>query len=1088
MPWQPPAVEDNGSNNEDGFTAADQHVHHAAKKKLLEDLASRRLATHDGTPSVKDERRCNFEIVTVPLRQKKVEAKPVVVAEEPETDDLSGHLDAWENSWQGDLKLHKKRIMHEIWTDPRDPAMGRMLAIQNITQIHGQKLMEKIHKAMDAIGDALFVSMRATYVKTYQNGMFTTDQTITRLLSSFKIEVRTVLTADAVRQKVLLECMEELFGSSEQHMGAGMTLHRFKLEAMDHYLEAHRAHGNHPSQPSSRSATAPPLHASPHVTMSRAAKERRFQILCDQVEDYQWTTQSHMLTYCGMNSSDSLAHLRKILLLLCRLPSLELVPLPFKAEMAKATTLVHLRPGDAIASADVVSPHMYMVLNGRVDMATGGEGSSPIQKDAETDWIVGGDMDVLLSRPGGVDLTASSADVAVAILPKADVEAILRQSFHPTSLLDKHGKFKSVPHHQRLAVKPKPPPSTGGVHRPRSIAQIVKITTALPRHQRDRIKRTKCTESRMFSEAYIKTQREAKHAATEATDDDAACHEHEKPNRIDADDANDVGEHDQGYPSPHRNSSVTSIVPRKLSSLSLSRPKAVPSISSPAFEFFPTFSDRFDPTQLDVLFLPSIPFPMDEMRLTDIGPPCPDAPSFVMPPRVQIDMAVLLLDQLQLLCKTQAPSATVTRDKRRQSVDSQASMSTVMQHQAPLVFHVHDDSNADESSLVSLAPLTLQQFIDGRKTVTAAAVKGQKVPFASVSLYCVDWNQPMCDVAEEPVAKENGVPDDDAWLSVVNAAMGNQEAVPANDSIAPSRTRPAESELSGSLRRKSRRLSVAQDTIDNAGDVDGKNTRRKQSAGTSGGRRRRSSSTHGGDSERDNDDLELSDSVSELAPSRAVHDGSTLSPQRSFITEFDDIPPDTPRDGTADNTDTKHLFNIESKRQTKQTTVSRRRMLASTEPSRVQSQSRREVYKKVICQVSTLDAPVETDPTLHLKQLEIEQKLQDEIGKAMLEDGKPCPWRINLQQRMEAVLSALQLSARKKLAVVMKYTSLKHSANLEAALDLWEKAANCIMDRETTLQRVYEFELVASDPRRLFQTISTLRLKVCDLAGISTLL
>ncbi|RHY27063.1 hypothetical protein DYB32_007076 [Aphanomyces invadans] len=270
--------------------------------------------------------------------------------------------------------------------------MGRMLAIQNITQIHGQKLMEKIHKAMDAIGDALFVSMRATYVKTYQNGMFTTDQTITRLLSSFKIEVRTVL----------LECMEELFGSSEQHMGAGMTLHRFKLEAMDHYLEAHRAHGNHPSQPSSRSAMAPPLHASPHVTMSRAAKERRFQILCDQVEDYQWTTQSHMLTYCGMNSSDSLAHLRKILLLLCRLPSLELVPLPFKvvwphlsmlwahsfdqAEMAKATTLVHLRLGDAIASADVVSPHMYMVLNGRVDMATGGEGSSPIQK-YDSSWL-----------------------------------------------------------------------------------------------------------------------------------------------------------------------------------------------------------------------------------------------------------------------------------------------------------------------------------------------------------------------------------------------------------------------------------------------------------------------------------------------------------------------------------------------------------------------------------------------------------------------------------------------------------------------------------------------------------------------------
>ncbi|RHY11117.1 hypothetical protein DYB25_007821, partial [Aphanomyces astaci] len=200
MPWKAAAPWLEAPNDED---AAIEHATYVAKKKLLEDIVSRRLAPSDGASSVKDERRCNFEIITVPLRRKKVEPKPVVVAEEPDTDELTGHLDGWEHAWRGDLKLHKKRILHEIWTDPRDPAMGRMLALQNITQVHGQKLLEKIHAAMDAIGDALFTTMRATYVKTYQNGMFTTDQTITRLLSSFKIEIRTALTADAVRQKVL---------------------------------------------------------------------------------------------------------------------------------------------------------------------------------------------------------------------------------------------------------------------------------------------------------------------------------------------------------------------------------------------------------------------------------------------------------------------------------------------------------------------------------------------------------------------------------------------------------------------------------------------------------------------------------------------------------------------------------------------------------------------------------------------------------------------------------------------------------------------------------------------------------------------
>ncbi|RHY80309.1 hypothetical protein DYB31_003561, partial [Aphanomyces astaci] len=142
--------------------------------------------------------------------------------------------------------------------------------------------------------------------------------------------------------------------------------------------------------------------------------------------------------------------------------------------------------------------------------------------------------------------------------------------------------------------------------------------------------------------------------------------------------------------------------------------------------------------------------------------------------------------------------------------------------------------------------------------------------------------------------------------------------------------------------------------------------------------------------------------------------------------------------------DTKHVFKVESSTNMNHLPAPPRQRLQQRLPSN-DPLSRRNVYRKLVQQVSTVTKTTLNDmlskPTMHLEQLEIEQKLRDQVGKAMLQDGNPCPWRIQLQQRMEAVLTSLELSAQKKLEIVIKYTSVKHSPHLEAALDLWEKVS-----------------------------------------------
>ncbi|KAF0696614.1 Aste57867_12639 [Aphanomyces stellatus] len=1056
----PTAIESRVENDTDMTDA--EYATYLSQKKFFNDPANRHMLADDKGTSVKDERRCDFEIIDVPLRRKKEEPAPIVEEEEPETDELSVHLAGWEQQWRGELKTHEKRIMHEIMLDPRDPGMARMLFDQKITQVHGHKLSEHVLAAMHSMGENLFATMKANFSKAHQNGMFTTDQTVTRLLSAFKVELRTIMTVDAVKQKVLLACMEEVYGSREAGYGLGMNLHRFKLEALERLFDARdepRHHG------------------------SRASRERKFQLLRDQIEDYEWTTQSHLLSYHGKNTEESRALLRKILVLICRIPYLDIVPLPFKvclihvvqdgihthpqAEMAKATTFhKQSATGHVFLQHDVVAREVYLLLDGRVECRSASSGA--VTTKADHDLFICGEVDVLTSRASGEDVRALTP-VTYAVLSKRDMEAILKFSFNPAALLDKHltnGMHLAVrPHKQQHA-------HAHGHTRPHNaIAQVVNVAKALahnPHIHRDHVKRSRCAESKHFSEVYIRTKRHVAPPPT-TTKEETTNSEASSP---DIDVMSDSSRRGSDVESSTGGATKTIAHVQLLTRMRTADATAPPNVRSrgrgqaPAssFEFFPTFVDRFDTQQLDILFLMSKPFPMDEMRLDGIGPPCPEAPSFIMPPRVEIDTAVLLLDQLLLLCKTSG------NDIRRQSVDP------TLNH--AMVFHTHH--GYDDDFLDALAPLTLSVFVDGRKKLTSAAVKGQKTPFASVSLYCSDWTQPMTDSPTEAKDNddENSFLHDEQWLAAAAQAMGS-ETLPVAQLSGDTNSTANVGSRRGSVNYRER--SALQTRKDNNKDEGAVETDPNQPAAKP--KKHHEDGAPGGSPDSENDPDFVGDLVTR-SPRRPQSVLSGAASPRSFLTDDpagpdnqgDDDGASSHMDGSGDDDDAdKHLFRVQSKASHRLSSPrqSGRRLMSGTP---IQAQSRRDVFHKVVKQLSRAVVE-EKDPTMHMKQLEIEQKLEEELGKAMLEDGKPCPWRIKLQKRMEHVLTALELSARRKLQVVMKYTNVKHSPKLEGALELWEKAVNCIMDREATLKRVYEFELVASDPRRLFQTISTHRLK-----------
>lgn len=88
----------------------------------------------------------------------------------------------------------------------------------------------------------------------------------------------------------------------------------------------------------------------------------------------------------------------------------------------------------------------------------------------------------------------------------------------------------------------------------------------------------------------------------------------------------------------------------------------------------------------------------------------------------------------------------------------------------------------------------------------------------------------------------------------------------------------------------------------------------------------------------------------------------------------------------------------------------------------------------------------------------------------------PLPLRVDLQRRMEAVLTALKMKPKAKLDLVLKYTHADHYDRFQMAVVLWEQALHYVTKRETALANLWKFELIASDPRRHFRSLSTHRL------------
>ncbi|POM62470.1 hypothetical protein PHPALM_28379 [Phytophthora palmivora] len=89
----------------------------------------------------------------------------------------------------------------------------------------------------------------------------------------------------------------------------------------------------------------------------------------------------------------------------------------------------------------------------------------------------------------------------------------------------------------------------------------------------------------------------------------------------------------------------------------------------------------------------------------------------------------------------------------------------------------------------------------------------------------------------------------------------------------------------------------------------------------------------------------------------------------------------------------------------------------------------------------------------------------------------PLPLRADLQRRMDSVLNDLLLSPKFKLDLVLKYTHVDHYDQFPMAVQLWECAQGAVAWRERVMKLLWDFEMLASDPRRHFRSISTHRLR-----------
>ncbi|KAL7689998.1 putative Coiled-coil domain-containing protein [Plasmopara halstedii] len=87
------------------------------------------------------------------------------------------------------------------------------------------------------------------------------------------------------------------------------------------------------------------------------------------------------------------------------------------------------------------------------------------------------------------------------------------------------------------------------------------------------------------------------------------------------------------------------------------------------------------------------------------------------------------------------------------------------------------------------------------------------------------------------------------------------------------------------------------------------------------------------------------------------------------------------------------------------------------------------------------------------------------------------PHPVSLQQRMDHVLNELRLSSGLKLEIGLKYSHTDHYDRFPVAVQLWERVYQTVVERESVMTTLWDFEILASDPRRHFRSLSTRRLQ-----------
>ncbi|KDO26041.1 hypothetical protein SPRG_08694 [Saprolegnia parasitica CBS 223.65] len=860
--------------------------------------------------------------------------------------------------------------------------MAAFLQTQNV-HTSDDELMHCIQSAIESLGHALYESLRVSFQRSLNHGFFSAAATSTRLLTTFKLELRSQVTPDTVRQRVLWDLLEEKAGALRAHSSAAiapghMTLGRFKLEAMTSFAAAKNAK------------------ESPRL------RHQHQQILLDQVASYVASRPlvAHNHTaHPSVKADEAADRLRHILCVLCHVSCLKSIPMHYKAEMVQATTPLVARRGRLLVSPEVASTCLYVLVEGSLIVHL--ESGHSVQKEPFEHFFCG-EVDLLSAQPGTLRVTVASDTCSLAVLERTDFDAILEKAIASAS---------------SSASMNRPPLTTP--RRPKTAAPLghtVVRTPAKPIAHDDQVR--EATEaSRKHRQNYIAQKRadlEAKRAA----------------------EASALAATTVKTKSPRKFTAKTKAHIHLLARLKISmtphmvRPKAAtPDASAtalPPFAYFPRFPDAFDVRHVELLYMGPQSFEMDEMRLVECGPPLPETPSLVLPPKVHIDTSVLLMEHLALLSRRRPPM--------------QPSTAETSHARAHVEWH---STSWTEPQLPSQPDATFAQFTESRKKVSAPVIKGQKTPYASLAMYCYNW-KPEAVVSESAISPSQTAT---AIGAVTESSLSHLFGLDLDPSAAP---------IDGALH------GVDGDDEALSSDVTDSHGPPLEAAASLDGL-----STY--------DVASVPADAAQATPLALAHRSSTAH-RDSTLTA---VPEDDDHVLSTDDNDTDltapDQLDVGAEAASNDDDASTRTLLHND----ATSLARKEAYDRLVRQASQTPSTSSLSPRTQndrLHELAYEEALRG-VATSDNKHGMPCPLRQHMQQRMESVFTALQLSAKCKLEVVMKYTQEAHAPHLASALELWERAVVSIADRELTLQKIHDFELVASDPRRHFQTISTERLK-----------